>query len=157
MIPEMLVDNKFSLKKKFEDGREIIYISGNIDEDARFDEVRKDQPLIFDMRGIVGVNSCGVRSWVNFMRDHKSQPVTFRHCSPAVVHQMNMVPSFKGHAQVLSLYVPYACVHCDSEDRVFVDLVKGAKKAPAKIPCKNCKVGKMEIDGDEQQYFAFAA
>lgn len=154
----MMLDTKFCLKKVFEDGHEVVYLTGNIDEDARFDEVRKDAPeLFFDMRGVSGVNSCGVRTWVNFMREHRGQRIVFKHCSPSIVHQMNMVPSFKGHAEVHSLYVPYACLHCDSEDRVFIDLSAGKKQPPKVIPCKYCKVGKMEIDGDEQQYFAFAA
>jgi hypothetical protein len=88
----------------------------------------------------------------------KSQ-IAFEECPPLVVRQMNMVPSFVGHARVLSVFVPYVCDNCETEKMVLVNadhFAKGKLNIAETVPCDSCKKGEMELDGHPQQYFAFS-
>ncbi len=147
--------SKFSARKATEEGKTVIYLCGQIDEDATFDSFEKEEgAIVFDFEGITVINSCGVRNWVNFMKHKKGQDISFRNCPPVIVKQLNLVPSFKGEAKVLSLYVPYVCMNCDHETRTLVDmktLSSGAVIAEV-LKCEACGEEEMEIDGDEKQF-----
>lgn len=138
----------------------MVQLKGVIDEDAQFEAISKlGGPLIFNFKGLTAINSCGVRNWVNFLKEIQKTEITFEECPPLIVRQMNMVPSFVGHAKVSSVYVPYVCDNCDTEKLVLVDHSKFVGRDPEiaeAIPCESCKKGEMELDGHPQQYFAFS-
>jgi len=138
----------------------VVQLKGVIDEDAQFEAISKlGGPLIFNFKGLTAINSCGVRNWVNFLKEIQKTEITFEECPPLIVRQMNMVPSFVGHAKVSSVYVPYVCDNCDTEKLVLVDHSKFVGRDPEiaeAIPCESCKKGEMELDGHPQQYFAFS-
>lgn len=151
-------DTKFTIQKATEKGKDVIFLSGNMDEDAHFDELKKAKlPVILDFGGITAINSCGVRNWVNLLRGMKTEQVTYRRCPPTIVKQLNMVPSFIGSAKIESIFVPYVCHDCDHETRLLVDMSAKKKKLPKRLRCDSCGKEEMEIDGEEQQYLAFAA
>lgn len=152
------IDSKFTVQKASEKGKQIVYLSGNIDEDARFDELKKVRgPVIFDFGGVTAINSCGVRNWVNLLKGFKQADIAYRRCPPTIVKQLNMVPSFMGRAKVESVFVPYVCHNCDHEQRLLVEVRATRAGLPPRLRCENCGKEEMEIDGEEQQYLAFAA
>lgn len=133
-----------------------VFLHGNIDEDTVFDDLKGvDSPMVFNFRNVASINSCGIRNWVNFLKELEGRQIVYEECPPLIVRQMNMVPSFMGTAEVASVFVPYVCDNCDSEQFV---LVQGdALKNPLQetFQCTSCNQGEMELDGHPQQYLAF--
>jgi len=156
-----LVHNeKFKIEQVMKGNMRTIMLRGSIDEDTSFAPLLKVAgPVVFNFRGVTAINSCGVRSWVNFLKDISDRQVIYEECPPLIVRQMNMVPSFVGHAKVISVFGAYVCDNCDEEKLV---LIKDAQYAKGKVsiedamPCQECNEGEMEFDGHPQQYFAFA-
>jgi len=148
------------------DGWDLIGYEGPIDAEA---EVHLSQLLpklgphvVFNFRNTASVNSCGVRSWINFMRELQKTPrqIVFQECTSDIVLQINMIPSFKGSAAIQSVYGDYVCDACGFEDKV---LFEAGKTLPASAdvelpskPCPDCGA-EMELAEIEEEYFAFLA
>ncbi len=138
--------------------------TGPIDAEA---EVYLDQLLpklgkniCFNFKQVESVNSCGVRSWINFMREleKEERKIIFEECTSEIVMQINMIPNFKGNAQVISVYGAYVCDECGYEKTI---LFKSGENLPQKpidelppIECSQCGV-EMELEEMEEEYFAF--
>lgn len=152
-------DSKFSHETKSQDGKTLIYLKGQIDEDSNFDEIKTlSGILVFNFKDVTGINSCGVRNWVNLIKNLQGQ-IFYAECAPLIVRQLNMVPSFKGSAQVASVYVPYVCDSCEHERSVLVHHEVFSKPQPQismVITCDKCGKEEMEFDGSPEQYFAFS-
>ena len=61
-----------------------VEFTGEIDENADFGELRRrlKGPVVFHLAEVRRINSCGVREWVNFVRDLPGvTELTFTHCS----------------------------------------------------------------------------
>ena len=97
---------------------------GEIDENADFADLRRRLrgPVAFQLGEVRRINSCGVREWVNFVRDlpHVTD-LSFSHCSPAIVTQLNMIYNFRGRAKIRSFYAPYVCDACGREEEQLID------------------------------------
>jgi len=156
---EKFLEDKFSFEQTKQGNATVVFIKGFIDEDAQFGEIGQiEGAFIFNFKDLTGINSCGIRNWVNFMKELKDREVSYEECPPALVRQMNMVPSVVGNAKVLSVYVPYVCDACDHEAEI---LVKAEKFSGATVnvedvvECDSCKKKEMVIDGHPDQYFTF--
>lgn len=154
------LSDKFRFEQSSRGTGMVIFLKGFIDEDTNFNVMTKLKgPVVFNFKDVTGINSCGIRAWVNYIKDLGEMDVHYEECPPLVVRQMNMIPSFVGHATVVSVFVPYVCNECESEKLVLSPKEEfKAKPLTIKeaIPCAECKKGEMEIDGSPQQYFAFA-
>lgn len=143
---------------------ERVEYSGPINEDAETHLVSLAKKLgpkcIINFRKVEFVNSCGVRAWVNFMRDlGKSRKVIFEECVPDIVTQINMIPSFRGGAEIKSVYASYACDHCGNHEQVLFEKgrnlpTKSNMEVP-KMACRKCSEP-MEMEELEDEFFAFA-
>ena len=133
-----------------------IRLRGEIDESSDLRPIFGLPGFIWlDMSGIKGINSVGIRAWLEAFRAADEPPrIFFECCSPAVVSQINMIPAFAETGQLLSLYVPYFCPSCGEEfsDLLAVDQVADGA-APSRF-CGGCG-GDLEFDGLPAQYFAF--
>lgn len=151
----MIQEDKFTFEQVMKESKKIILLRGIIDEDTTFDQFAKlGSPLSFNFKGVTSINSCGVRTWVNFVKSVPDIEVTFEECPPLIVRQMNMVPSFLGHGTVKSVYIPYVCDDCEHEKLLLVNNSDFSKVSDT-IACENCQKGEMEFDGRPEQYFAF--
>lgn len=153
----MLLEEKFKIQVTKSEGKSIVFLQGDIDEDSVFDELLAlGSPVVLDFKDVTSINSCGIRNWVNFLKNLVGREIYYQQCPPLIVRQMNMVPSFVGHANVLSVFAPYVCEHCEEEKLVLIDKngFKGAIEES--FPCTKCKEGVMELDGHPKQYIAFA-
>ena len=153
--------DKFKFEVVEKDHSKTILLSGVIDEDTNFTPILKftDAPLVFNFKDVASINSCGIRTWVNFLKELGPTETHYEMCTPLIVRQMNMVPSFLGKAHVNSVYVPYVCEECDTEKEILVNedkFKKGLVTIAETIPCESCGKGEMELDGHPKQYFAFA-
>ena len=147
------------------DGWDLVEYHGPIDAEA---EIYLDQlheklgnKIRFNFKNINFVNSCGVRSWINFMRELEKTPreIEFENCTSEIVMQINMIPSFKGKAKIKSVFGTYICDECGHEKTM---LFEEGKDLPSsgnldnlpEVSCENCS-SEMELEEMEEEYFAF--
>jgi hypothetical protein len=156
----MIPNDRLKIDIQSAGGKTKVALKGIIDEDTGFEALKKlNTPLVINFQGVTSINSCGIRTWVNVIKDLSNLEITYEECPPLIVRQMNMVPSFLGHAKVTSAFVPYVCDDCDAETMTLVSadqFTAGNVSVPESMPCKACGKGEMEIDGNPKQYFAFA-
>ena len=134
---------------------------GEIDENADFAELRRrlHGQVVFHLGEVRRINSCGVREWVNFVRDlPEVKELTFTHCSPAIVTQLNMIYNFRGAAKVRSFLAPYVCEKCNHEEEKLLDVqthfpTKDLRKVP-EFACEKCGAA-MEFDDLPERYLSF--
>jgi len=153
----VLPNEKFSFQVVKSGDRNVVMLQGQIDEDTSFEGLNEvAAPLVFNFKNLTGISSIGIRSWVNFLKELGDKQIFYEECSPLIVRQMNMVPSFLGNAKVLSVFVPYVCENCEKEKLVLAKEDQFGNNVTESYPCDSCKQGEMELDGHPQQYFAFA-
>jgi len=144
-----------------EEATTTVTFRGGIDENVDLAALARelDGDIVFDLRGISYINSCGVREWVNLMRSlPRVRTLSFTHCSPAIVAQLNLVYNFRGDAVVRSVYVPYYCRACEHEvSRLFDVGARSPDDLLASLPRVVCDWCTTEMECDElpERYFAF--
>jgi hypothetical protein len=141
-----------------------VQLRGEINENADFTELgrqlRGDVTLLLD--GVTRINSCGVREWVNFVRELKVDSLVFSRCSPTVVAQLNAIYNFRGQAQVESFLAPYVCETCHVDEYKLLDTSAhfprdASPDEPRHVPafrCGRCG-GVMTFDDLPERYLAF--
>ncbi len=148
------------VKVEHKDKTTIIRMSGMINEDCELslDKLQSvgGNTVVFDFKDVLSVNSCGLRAWINFLRKfEENKEIYFRHCTPDIVNQLNMIPSFQGSAKIESLYGEYFCENCKIEQLV---LYREGENMPDDVDnidavlCKNCgnETEMLELD---EEYF----
>ena len=143
------------------DGRGLrVCFAGEIDENADLSELKAQLSgdVEFQLDGVTRINSCGVREWVNFVREMGAvSSLRFTRCSPAIVTQLNTIYNFRGPARVWSLYAPYVCEACSVEESKLIDVRNHRPGAPPALPdfsCPKCG-GPMDFDDIPERYFSF--
>jgi hypothetical protein len=157
----MQIGDKLRIEVVVKENRKTAFLKGVVDEDTVFTPLTKlGSPLVLNLKDITSINSCGIRSWVNFLKDLGSTvQVSYEECPPVIVRQMNMVPSFMGRAKVISVFAPYVCDNCEKEKMVLINsesFSKGNIQVRENFVCEFCQKGEMELDGQPEQYFAFS-
>src|SRR5579883_1127789 len=112
-----------------------VALGGDLDEHADFAELRARLRgrVVLVLAEVRRINSCGVREWVNFLRELPPavSSVELVACSPAVVNQLSTISNFRGGASVRSLLAPYVCERCDVEETRLVELApRAADRGP---------------------------
>ncbi len=134
---------------------------GEIDENADFAELKRRLKghVVFNMGEIRRLNSCGVREWVNFVRDLPGvTELTLTHCSPAIVTQLNMITNFRGGAKIRSFLAPYACDACNHEEEKLLDVQahfpdRDFHRVPEFV-CEKCG-SPLQFDDLPERYLSF--
>jgi len=136
-----------------------VQLRGEVNENADFTELgrqlRGDVTLLLD--GITRINSCGVREWVNFMRDLRVDSLVFARCAPVVVLQLNAIYNFRGPARVESFLAPYVCETCHVDEYKLLEVAEHFPEKTLNVPafrCSRCK-GVMTFDELPERYLAF--
>jgi hypothetical protein len=150
-----------SWRIKERQGFTTVEFTGEIDENADFSELRRQLKgsVVFKMAEIRRINSCGVREWVNFVRDLPDVvELVFSHCSPAIVTQLNMIYNFRGTGTVRSFLAPYLCENCDNEEEKLLDVEthfpgRQIDRVP-EFQCDKCSEP-MEFDDLPERYLSF--
>ena len=147
-----------------DNGQDLVTIVGPINEEAEIHLSKLaeglGQTVTINFKQVTYINSLGVRSWINFMRDMEGKTITFQECTPEIVNQINMIPNFKGAATVASVYGTYFCDDCDQTQEV---LFEAGKSLPTSdeislpsVNCKNCGAEDIEFEEVEEAFFAFS-
>lgn len=115
--------------------------------------------VILDLSGVRRVNSLGVREWIRFLDALRKRVgerrVVLERCSVAIVQQLNMIATFRGTAEVRSIFAPYRCPSCHDDRELLVDVSDPrAVDVPPTIPCEGCGA-RMEFDDLLDVYISF--
>lgn len=148
--------------EKVGDWEKLTYV-GPINEDSELHLAplvsRLGKQVIFNFKDVSYVNSCGVRAWINFLRDaEQDRKVIFEECTPEIVSQINMIPNFKSTATVKSVYASYGCDDCGHTAWVLFE--EGSNlpdSSDCEAPEKSCdKCGAdMEMEELEDEFFSW--
>jgi ABC-type transporter Mla MlaB component len=141
-------------------GIEIILVgefSENADLRGLLREITTDhaaKAVRLDLAKVRRINSDGLARWMRFVQELSATGVAvfLARCSPPVVHQMRLVPSFKS-ARIESVLVPYFCEDgCRQEYLQEVEVSVSPLARPAEsLRCPNCGQ-QMVFDGVAELY-----
>ncbi|HWU89344.1 MAG TPA: hypothetical protein VN253_18910 [Kofleriaceae bacterium] len=131
---------------------------GAIDESTDFaalvGQIPNGRLVRIDLSGIERISSVGVRSWINFMEKLMLQEmqVELHGCSVAIVRQLSMISQFRGHGTVRSVFAPYYCADCNTEQLRLIDLhAEVAPQLHKPVACPTCGAD-LELDEEESLY-----
>ena len=142
------------------DDRDYVTYVGPIDAEA---EVHLTQLLpklgdkvTFNFQQVETVNSCGVRSWINFMRElqQAGRDIIFEECTSEIIMQINMIPSSKEKR----LLPPCTRVYdeCGHEDNILFVNGKNLPDDPDAeldaVMCSECGA-EMELEEMAEEFF----
>lgn len=116
--------------------------------------------VIINFRNVEYVNSCGVRAWINFIREaEKGRQLVYEECTPEIVSQINMIPNFRGSANIQSVYAAYMCTPCDEQRWVLFEKGKNLPSTSSGTGIEHQKCEKcgnpMEMEELEDEFFAW--
>lgn len=135
---------------------------GPIDEDAgeALDKLaaKAENSCSFNLEGVTALNSLGVRNWIHFIRSIDNKyPVSLTHLPPFMVSQINMIPSFIGHATIESVFANVVCSNGHESLRLF-EKDKSLPKTPdgeiEEFACSTCGA-LTELEELEEEFFAW--
>lgn len=140
-------------------GRCLVAIRGVIDENADLSPLSglRAPSVQINMSEVRRINSFGVRSWIEALRNiPDTVALEFVECPPPVIDQCNMVHGFLGHGVPTSFYAMMVCESCEEEiDKLFQ--TEDCRALGGKLPRTTCAAcgGEMEVDDIEEQYLSF--
>ena len=155
------MDLTFQIKQQ--DDWEYIFFNGEINEDAEVSLAGLHEQIgrqcVFNMKNISAINSCGVRAWINFLREaEQSREIIFEECPPEVVSQINMIPNFRGKSHIRSVFASYVCDQCDHQK---LHLFREGQNLPSnldddlpELKCPECG-DIMEMEELEDEFFGW--
>ena len=144
-----------------------VTITGDLTEDVSFNnliaQIDKKHParVVFDVKDIQGINSCGLREWLLFLEKICHQtPFSFSRVGQAMAEQACIVASVLGApgTRIDAVDAPFQCEKCSHLTTLTLgtaDLIPEAPDfgAPTR-PCPQCQ-SPMKVDGDPAEYFLF--
>jgi ABC-type transporter Mla MlaB component len=155
------VGETLSWRLELREGRLVAHLRGEINENADLAELRRQLrgDVELDLEGVARINSCGVREWVNFVRNLADvRSLNFARCSPTVVLQLNTIYNFRGPAGVKSFLAPYVCETCHIDEYKLLDVNEHFPDGPlGGVPafrCPRCS-GVMMFDELPERYLSF--
>jgi hypothetical protein len=155
------MEKEFRFEREYKSGGTRIALSGVIDERARLESVfhgLEDGAVILNLREVTRINSCGVRDWLNAVKQiAKTHEIFYEQCSRAIIDQMNMITSFADSAAVKSFVSPYYCGKCEKQHEILIEVENlqraNLPEAPEAL-CPDCGA-EMEFSEIEEKYFHF--
>lgn len=127
-------------------GARVVRISGEINE--KFDPRAiihgpAAAIVVFDLDGLVRISSYGLAQWVLALEALAADYYCFVRVRPPIVDQFNMVRTFGGRGELVSLYAPFRCPGCDQVLSVLIDLRRDFARLAAldfpPIGCARCR------------------
>lgn len=117
------------------------------------------QVVVVNFKALDNINSYGVHAWIGFFGLLAlGRKIFFDECTPEVVAQMNMIPFFRGKAEVRSVYGPYTCTSCGHYQQHLFTRGKNMPDSPSgpveKVACTKCgKPSSMDVVSED--FFSF--
>jgi hypothetical protein len=149
--------SKFEFEIKSYADETVITISGHLDENFIHSEyqIPASKKVIFDLENLEGINSCGIRDFINLLKDiPDSTAVEYGKCPPLFIQQVNIVNGFLSpQRKVVSLYAPYIGIEDEEEMNHFIDVRSLNISQIERSVSLNGK--EYEFDGVIEKYFRF--
>jgi len=135
-----------------------VVLRGDFTEATTFTELAASLTgrVVFDAAQVTYMNSLGVRSWCEFLRNARITGYEFQACSMPFILQASMVRDVIGRGTVISFFAPYHCLGCDHQEERLLQAaaVVAAGLEPPAFKCPNCG-GALEFDDLPERYFSF--
>ena len=139
-----------------------LVLGGAFDEDVNLKDLPKSgmTQLSIDFEKMEVINSCGIREWIGWILNFKSETqITFSKIPKVFVIQMNtVVGMFPPHTHVKSFFVPYVCENCNLFKNLLftngMEFKDGTLSRELDFKCDNCNEP-LEMDIIESKYFRF--
>ena len=138
-------------------GTILVNLSGQINEDSEMGDLKdlKGKKLILNLKNINHINSCGIREWIEFQKEHLVfDEIEYEECPQVIIEQMNIVAGFiHANGKITTFYAPY---YSEGEDKEYKILLSPSEVLDGKAPEKKDDSGNiLEFDEIEAQYFNF--
>ena len=151
---------KFDIKLVKANDKTTLQLIGVIDEDVDFNKVGLSgyPSLEIDLSLVKGINSCGIREWIKWIRTAGEAPITFINCVKLIVDQINMVDGFlPTTGKVRSFYVPYYSDKNGTEKNILFQYGTKFSENGLMPPVSvlDADGSPMEMDVIEAKYFKF--
>ncbi len=151
---------KFDIKLVKDKDRTTLQLVGVIDEDVDFNKFNLSgyPSLEIDLSLVKGINSCGIREWIKWIRTAGDAPITYVNCAKLIVDQINMVDGFlPATGKVRSFYVPYYSDKNGTEKSILfqygTEFSENGLRPPDSV--LDADGSPMEMDVIEAKYFKF--
>ena len=137
-----------------------VELNGTIEENVNFDQLIGpfEGELVVKCRGITRINSVGVKTWIRYFQNLKTQGKVFRftECPHSVIEQLNMISNFACGGEVVSVLLPFSCMKCQNEFVANCPTVE-LKARNLKIPEVKCEKPDCAavFDDDPEEYLYF--
>lgn len=143
------------------DGVVRIELTGRIDEAAKLPPIALEpgvMKIVIQLSEVSAINSVGVRSWTQWLKDVPPGKLEFTQCPRSIVDQFNMAMGFlpKG-AEVSSFLVPYFDPEAEAEVNILFKRGEDYDDATVTFhwQMKGPKGQDLELDVIPKRYFAF--
>ena len=115
--------------------------------------------LIVNCEKIRYINSVGVKHWILFFEELRTQEVSllFESCAISVVYQLNFVANFIRPEEIASIQLPFLCSSCGRESiatRTITELTPGGSILLPQLKCEKC-AEPLVFDENPDEYFYF--
>jgi len=149
--------SKFEFEIKSSVVSTVIKISGFLDENFVHTDYKIPpcEKIVFDLEKLQGINSCGIRDFINLLKEIPSSAIVeYEKCPPLFIQQVNIVNGFlSSQRRVVSLYAPYIGVEDEDELNHFIDVRNLNISEIQKMISVQGK--DYEFDGVVEKYFRF--
>lgn len=151
---------KFDIKLVKDNDRTTLHLVGVIDEDVDFTKFSLSgyPSMEIDLSLVKGINSCGIREWIKWIRTAGEAPITYIKCAKLIVDQINMVDGFlPATGKVRSFYVPYYSDKNGTEKNILFQYGTEFSESGVIPPesVLDADGSPMEMDVIEAKYFRF--
>jgi anti-anti-sigma regulatory factor len=158
------VAGKLQIQVEQDGETSVAVLRGTIDEDAELAAgLRTLKARVrFDLGGVEAINSCGVREWINILRDLEARESRIEYVGVSVplVQQFNMILNARGTGRVTSFHAPYFCGNCRKPREMLLtiadhpSLQKVESISAPLLACPTCG-DPLEFDEIEEKFFNF--
>ena len=124
-----------------DDGELIVTFEGEITGHAEFSALAiGGRRVVLDLAGVRRMNSQGVHGFLDFLGEvGESGSLVVERCSPAIVLQLNLLPTMADLVTVRSLYLPLECPRCFWEGDHLLELTRPGRRPPLPtVRCPRC-------------------
>lgn len=130
------------LTRTVQDDAVLITLSGQLDESANLEpvELSPGKRFVIDVHDVTGLNSLGLRSWIDWMKSLSTQTnaIEFRGVRKSLAFQFNTVMGmFPEGATLHSIDLPMICDLCGREDVTFLTFPEPISQMPQAPPDLN--------------------
>lgn len=128
-----------------------ITMKGHLSEETPLEPLAQEissAHVVFDLAGIVRVNSIGCRQWLKMVQALAARGISIvlERCSVPIVQQLTMIAGFEGNGRVRSFYIPLYCEACEHEMDQLVTLESGVQEVLMRGEvCPSC-AAHMQLD-----------